>query len=58
MRSGDVGKGFDVPLLEGANNWPGIMKALRETGYAGWLITEQGGELPALSRALDKIIAA
>jgi hexulose-6-phosphate isomerase len=58
MRSGDVWKGFDVPLLEGANNWPGIMKALRETGCAGWLITEQSGESPELSRALDRIIAA
>jgi hexulose-6-phosphate isomerase len=58
MRAGNLGKGFDVPLLEGANNWPGIMKALRETGYAGYLITEQGGKLEDLAAALDKIIAA
>lgn len=58
MRAGDVGKGFSAPLLEGANNWPGIMKALRETGYEGFLITEQGGGLEELSRALDQIIAA
>jgi len=57
MRTGDVGKGFNVALLEGANNWPGIVKALREVGYAGYLITEQGGPLEDLSAALDKIIA-
>jgi len=58
MRAGDVWKGFNVPLLEGANNWPGIAKALRETGYEGYLITEQGGSLADLSDALDKINAA
>ena len=58
MRAGNAGKGFEVPLLEGANNWGGIMKALREVGYAGYLITEQGGKLADLSAALDKIIAA
>src|SRR3989442_14955710 len=36
-------KGFDVPLLEGDNNWPGIMAALRDIGYKGWGIAEQGG---------------
>ena len=58
MRAGNPGAGFNVPLLEGANNWGGIMKALREVGYAGYLITEQGGKLEDLSAALDKIIAA
>lgn len=58
MRAGNAGKGFDVALLEGANNWGGIMKALREVGYTGYLITEQGGKLADLSTALDKIIAA
>lgn len=58
MRAGNAGKGFDVALLEGANNWGGIMKALREVGYAGYLITEQGGKLADLSTALDKIITA
>jgi len=43
MRSGKPGDGFNVPLLEGANNWKGIMKALRETGYTDYLITEQPG---------------
>ncbi len=58
MRSGDVWKGFGASLMEGANNWPGIMKALREIGYEGYLITEQGGTPEELSRGLDKIIAA
>ena len=62
MRLGNVGAGFDVPLLEGANNWEGIMKALREIGYEGYLITEQsGGDSPEgakdLRQRLEKIIA-
>jgi len=58
MRSGDVGKGFEAPLLTGANNWPGIIKALAGIGYTNYLITEQGGTLAELSAALDKIIAS
>ncbi len=58
MRAGDVWKGFNVALLEGANNWPGIMKALAGIGYTNYLITEQGGSLAELSTALDKIIAS
>jgi hexulose-6-phosphate isomerase len=58
MRAGDVWKGFNVALLEGANNWGGITKALREVGYSNYLITEQGGKLEDLSSALDKIIAS
>ncbi len=58
MRAGDVWQGFNVALLEGANNWGGIMKALREVGHSGYLITEQGGKLEDLSSALDKIIAS
>lgn len=57
MRTGNVWKGFEVPLLEGANNWPGIMKALDAAGYQGYLITEQRGSLDQLSAALDTIIA-
>lgn len=63
MRTGDVWQGFRSPLLEGANNWPGIMKALNEIGYQGYLITEQGGGdspegLRDLCQRLEKIIAA
>jgi hexulose-6-phosphate isomerase len=54
-------KGFDVPLLEGDNNWPTIMQALDEIGYRGWAITEQGGGdtlegLKDLAQRLDKIL--
>lgn len=63
MRTGDIWKGFGAPLLEGANNWPGIMKALDEVGYRDYLITEQGGGgspegLRDLCARLEKIIAA
>lgn len=63
MRTGDVWQGFRVPLMEGANNWPGIMKALDEIGYREYLITEQGGGdtpegLRDLCQRLEKIIAA
>src|SRR5437879_3854129 len=48
-------KGFDVPLLEGDNNWPGIMAALRDIGYKGWGIAEQGGgDTPAGMRGLSE----
>ena len=40
-------KGFDVKLLEGDINWPAVMKALDDTRYHGWAITEQpGGDSP------------
>jgi len=58
MKTGDVWKGFSAPLLEGANNWPGVMKAFDEVSYTGPLITEQGGSLEDLSKALDRIIAS
>jgi L-ribulose-5-phosphate 3-epimerase len=63
LRNGDVWKGFNAKLLEGANNWPGIMKALRETGFSSWAITEQGGGgtpdgLKDLADRLGKILAS
>ncbi|HEX5220902.1 MAG TPA: sugar phosphate isomerase/epimerase family protein [Verrucomicrobiae bacterium] len=63
MRTGDVWKGFNAPLLEGANNWSGIMKALDEVGFREYLITEQGGGdspegLRDLCARLEKIIAS
>ena len=56
------GAGFAVPLLEGDNNWPAIMKAVDEIGYRGWAITEQsGGDTPEglhdLCQRLEKILA-
>lgn len=39
--------GFGVPLQEGDNNWPGIMKALDEIGFHSWATIEQpGGDNP------------
>ena len=58
------GEGFKAKFLEGANNWPGIMKALNEVGYEGqWGISEQGGGdslegLKDLSSRMDKIFAS
>jgi L-ribulose-5-phosphate 3-epimerase len=56
-------KGFDVPLLEGDNNWPAVMKALKEIGYQGWGIAEQGGGdtpegLKDLSSRMTRIFAS
>jgi hexulose-6-phosphate isomerase len=56
-------KGFDVPLLEGDNDWPAIMKAVDEIGYRGWAITEQGGGdspegLRQLVERLERILAS
>jgi hexulose-6-phosphate isomerase len=56
-------KGFDVPLLEGDNNWPEVMKALDEVRYSGWAMTEQpGGDSPEglkdLALRLGKILSA
>lgn len=55
-------KGFEVPLLEGDNNWPEVMQALDKIGYRGWAITEQpGGDSQAglndLAARLEKILA-
>jgi len=63
MRSSDHWAGFRAPLLEGANNWAGIMKAFDEVGYRDYLITEQGGGdtpegLRDLCTRLEKIIVA
>lgn len=33
-------QGFRVNYMEGDNNWPAIMNALRETGYSGYGIAE------------------
>jgi len=56
-------KGFDVKLLEGDINWPAVMKALDDTGYHGWAMTEQpGGDSPEglkdLADRLTRILAS
>lgn len=65
VKSDKQGKwaGFDAEFLKGDNNWPAIMKALDEIGYAGWGIAEQGGGgtpegLKKLSGEMDQIFAA
>ncbi|MEO6036421.1 MAG: sugar phosphate isomerase/epimerase family protein [Verrucomicrobiota bacterium] len=63
MESDGLWKGFDVPFLEGDNDWPAVMKALRQIGYDGWGIAEQGGGktlegLKDLSARMDKIFAS
>ena len=58
------GAGFSAKFLEGANNWPGIMKALDDIGYEGvWGIAEQGGGgspegLKDLATRMDKMFAS
>jgi hexulose-6-phosphate isomerase len=48
-------KGFNVELLQGDNNWPAIMAALRESGYNGWGMTEQPGDQAGSPEALQKL---
>jgi L-ribulose-5-phosphate 3-epimerase len=57
-----VRKGFSVPLMEGDNNWPVVMQAIRQTGYRGqWITAEvKGGDrerLLEVSRRMDDIIS-
>ena len=61
----DKWAGFGVKLMEGANNWTGIMKALDEIGYAPWIISEQPGDqtkdmdgLRDFAARMDRIIAS
>jgi L-ribulose-5-phosphate 3-epimerase len=64
MKNGDKWKGFGAKFLEGANNWPGIMKAIDDIGYDGvWGIAEQGGGgsaegLKDLATRMDKMFAS
>ena len=57
-----LGKGFDVELLEGDNDWPAVMKALDEVGFRGWSIAEiPGGDaarLKNIAERMDKILSS
>lgn len=58
-----VGKGFGVELMEGDNNWPVVMKALKKINYqGGWITAEvKGGDrnrLLDVSQRMDKIISS
>ena len=62
MNSKGLREGFKVELLEGDNNWPVVMKAVRNIGHAGgWLTAEvPGGDLMHLKKIaarMDKIIS-
>ena len=54
------GKGFDVGIGEGDENWPEILKACAEVGYDGWATAEvKGGDeawLRDVSERMDKIL--
>jgi L-ribulose-5-phosphate 3-epimerase len=56
-----MGKGFDVELLEGDNDWPAVMKALDEVGYNTWACAEVGGggrqRLKTIAEKMDRILA-
>ena len=66
MNSQGLYAGFQVQYLEGDNNWPKIMKALDEVGYAGWAIAEPAYPNPAgdaaglknISDRMDKILGS
>jgi len=56
-------EGFDVPLLEGDNDWPAGHEALDEVGFGGWSIAEiPGGDAARLfkdiAERMDRIFAS
>lgn len=59
-------KGFEVDYLEGDNNWPAVMAALRSVSYEGWFIAEPAyrpkeiepaARLAEISARMDKMLA-
>jgi len=57
MNSKGLREGFKVDLLEGDNNWPVVMKAVRDIGHkGGWLTAEvPGGDLTHLKKISAQI---
>lgn len=56
---GNERRGFSVPIGEGDENWPEVLKALQEVGYEGWATAEVGGErerLLDISRRMDRVL--
>ena len=49
-----------VPIGEGDEDWPEVLKALAEIGYDGWATAEVGGggedHLKKISAAMDKVL--
>lgn len=54
-------EGFQVELMEGDVDWPGVMEALDEVGYEGWASAEVSGgdeeRLHFVSERMDRILA-
>ncbi len=55
--------GFNVPFMQGDNDWPAVMAAIDEVGYTGWGIAEQPGadtleSMRVLTAAMDQIFAS
>lgn len=58
--------GFNVDLFEGDSDWPKVLAALDEVGYAGWMIAEQyrppgledAAWLAHLAKKMDDVIAS
>jgi L-ribulose-5-phosphate 3-epimerase len=62
MNSKGLWEGFKVDLLKGDNNWPVVMKAIREINHqGGWLTAEVNGgdrqRLKEISTQMDEIIS-
>ncbi len=62
MNSKGLWEGFKVELLEGDNNWPVVMEAVKKINYSGeWITAEVGGgdrnHLKKISEQMDKIFA-
>lgn len=62
MNDEGLWKGFEVDLLEGDNNWPVVMKALKDIDYkGGWLTVElSAGDrdyLQKVSKQMDTILS-
>ena len=62
MNSKGLWEGFKVELLEGDNNWPVVMKAVRDIDHkGGWLTAEVSGgdrnHLKKIGGQMDRIIA-
>lgn len=62
MNTKGLREGFNVELLEGDNNWPVVMSAVRSIGHnGGWLTAEVSGgdfkHLKKISTQMDKIIS-
>lgn len=62
MNEEGLWKGFQVELLEGDNDWPTVIKALRDAGFHGWGTAEIPGggreRLQEIASRMDRIFAS